>query len=61
MSDETVTHEGVTYHISKDLPPLKHHVETCSRCLGSGRMYGRTCDECNGRGLLFPALGAGHS
>lgn len=60
MSDETVTHEGVSYHISQNLPPLKCHVDTRSRCLGSGQMYGRDCSECNGRGLLFPALLSEH-
>ena len=55
MSDQTVTYRGVTYHIVEDLPPLKSHVDTCSRCLGSGWMYGRQCKECKGRGLVFPA------
>ena len=56
MNNDSVTYRGVTYHISRDLPPMKSHVETCSRCLGSGQMYGRDCTECGGRGLLFPGL-----
>lgn len=55
MGDDTVTYKGVTYHVATNLPPLESHVETCSRCLGTGRMYGRQCRECNGRGLTFPA------
>jgi len=56
MSDNQVTHEGVTYYVSKNLPPLKFHVVTCPRCDGGGQMYGRKCRECKGRGLLFPPL-----
>ncbi len=56
MSDNDVTHEGVTYHLVENLPPLKTHVATCLRCDGVGLMYGRSCRECNGRGLLYPPL-----
>ena len=56
MSDDTVTYNGVTYRTEKDPPRITSHVETCSRCLGTGQMYGRTCRECKGRGLLFSAL-----
>jgi DnaJ-class molecular chaperone len=56
MSDDDVTYEGVTYHLMENLPPLKSHVVTCTRCDGVGLMYGRKCTECNGRGLLYPPL-----
>jgi hypothetical protein len=56
MNNDSVTYRGVTYHIARDLPPMKSHVETCSRCLGTGQMYGRKCTECGGRGVLFSSL-----
>jgi hypothetical protein len=56
MSENQVTHEGVTYYLVENLPPLKCHVVTCSCCGGVGQMYGRNCRECKGRGLLFPPL-----
>lgn len=56
MSDSQVTHEGVTYSLMKNLPPLKFHVVTCPCCGGGGQMYGRDCRDCKGRGLLFPPL-----
>ncbi len=56
MSDKDVTYEGVTYCLAENLPPLKTHVVTCPRCDGVGLMYGRSCKECKGRGLLYPPL-----
>jgi len=53
MSGDYIIHEGVTYHLAEDLPPLRDHVETCPGCDGSGQMYGRNCKGCRGRGLLF--------
>lgn len=55
-SDDTVTHKGVTYRVSTNLPPLTTHVENCLRCLGTGQMYSRKCKECKGRGQVFSAL-----
>ena len=56
MSDNEITHQGITYSLMEDLPPLKTHVVTCPRCGGIGQMYGRNCQECKGRGLLYPPL-----
>ena len=56
MSEDHVTHDGVTYYVSKNLPPLTCHVKTCPACGGVGQMYGRDCKGCKGRGLLFTPL-----
>lgn len=53
LCDSQVTHEGVTYFLANNLPPLKFHVATCPRCDGSGQMYGRKCGGCKGLGRLF--------
>jgi len=55
-NDNQVTHQGVTYYLSENLPPLKSHMLKCPRCAGVGRMYGRDCRECKGRGLLYRPL-----
>ncbi len=55
-NDNHVTHEGVTYYLSANLPPLKSHMLKCPRCAGVGKMYGRDCMECKGRGLLYQPL-----
>jgi DnaJ-class molecular chaperone len=56
MSDNQIIHEGVTYSLITNLPPLKSHVVKCPCCDGSGQMYGRNCRECKGKGRLFPPL-----
>ena len=56
MGDNQVTHQGVTYFLMENLPPLKTRVVTCPRCDGTGQMYGRNCKDCKGRGLLYPPI-----
>ena len=52
-----ITVGGVTYSVTPPVPSTTH-VETCIHCDGTGRLYGRTCRGCGGRGLITVA-GAG--
>ena len=56
MSENYIIHEGVTYYLAENLPPLKDHVETCPKCGGGGEMYGRNCKRCKGRGLVISTV-----
>ncbi len=52
MDDDHVTHNGITYRPVQNATPLKAHLKSCPNCGGEGELYGRTCGDCKGRGVV---------